>query len=569
MEEVVQFLESLGLAAKYADKFEDEGYDDLAVIMDMNDADFDIMVQDVGLKSGHKTKIRQNIEKRKSGDSIPAPAPAPASAPAPAPAPAPAVAPAVARPVLKRKLAQGITARPKILLVTGEVGDGKSSLINHFQHATHPDDNQTLVELLPEIIREEALKSSAVAGAHQKGVTKEMSIHPAMIGMQPVFLLDTPGFGDAEVRPDEIMAQIDTFVTMLSKAGNRFFKGAAVKVHGLVGKPEYNGKVGTVERFHRKSNCIIIRLRGNKQIAVKAQNLQACLSYGLDGVLICKTSVNKVTQGVQLVLRYIDALCPSPQKWDHAFIVGTKKDAYMSNFPLETPESEIEQQFQIETVEAVTLHLQAARKRINNPDILGRPTYPKKVVLANTHRPASHNTREIAADVDALVKMVERLRELPKLKCRPIKDRVFVAHFPDLFKEVLDKQKKEEAWRVKKDQQRKDLEARERKTDAMVRNGLMAGGAVAGGAAALATATVSVVTVGTETVAAAGLAGWLGATITVATTSVSTVGGSAALSAMGASGIAAVAAPAMAAGLVVGGGGYVTYKLGKPFLKNI
>jgi hypothetical protein len=80
MDEVRQMLEGLKLADKYAGKFEEEGYDDLAEIRTMNDADFDGLVQDVGMKKGHRRTLHRFL-KNLAPASPEAPPAAPPAAP--------------------------------------------------------------------------------------------------------------------------------------------------------------------------------------------------------------------------------------------------------------------------------------------------------------------------------------------------------------------------------------------------------------------------------------------------------------------------------------------------------
>ena len=78
---------------------------------------------------------------------------------------------------------------PMNLMVIGECGDGKSSLISEL----------TIGEDKPE------------AGRRPQGVTKDMKSFRTMIGGQHVNLIDTPGVGDSDIKPTEICVQIDNF----------------------------------------------------------------------------------------------------------------------------------------------------------------------------------------------------------------------------------------------------------------------------------------------------------------------------------------------------------------------
>eukprot|EP00928_Gymnodinium_smaydae_P002725 TRINITY_DN10979_c0_g2_i1.p1 TRINITY_DN10979_c0_g2~~TRINITY_DN10979_c0_g2_i1.p1 ORF type:complete len:590 (-),score=129.54 TRINITY_DN10979_c0_g2_i1:234-2003(-) len=81
-------------------------------------------------------------------------------------------------------------AQPRLLLVVGECGDGKSTLINAF--------------------RDPERSGPADSGLKSRGVTKTITAYVGKpIGEQPVDLLDTPGVGDKDVTPMKVLSMIE------------------------------------------------------------------------------------------------------------------------------------------------------------------------------------------------------------------------------------------------------------------------------------------------------------------------------------------------------------------------
>lgn len=76
------------------------------------------------------------------------------------------------------------------LLIVGEVGDGKSTMINS--------------------LRDPARSESADAGRAARGVTKEIKSYVGKpINGHPVELLDTPGVGDKDITPTKLISMLE------------------------------------------------------------------------------------------------------------------------------------------------------------------------------------------------------------------------------------------------------------------------------------------------------------------------------------------------------------------------
>ncbi len=79
---------------------------------------------------------------------------------------------------------------PKYVLVIGECGDGKSTLVNH--------------------MRDPIRSQEAQAGLRVSGITKDIVEYPGMpIEEQDFTFLDTPGIGDKDVTPAQLMAMLE------------------------------------------------------------------------------------------------------------------------------------------------------------------------------------------------------------------------------------------------------------------------------------------------------------------------------------------------------------------------
>ena len=82
------------------------------------------------------------------------------------------------------------------LLVIGECGDGKSTLIN--------------------ILRDPSQGGEAATGKRARGVTKRIETYDGFpINGRPIKLLDTPGVGDMDVTPVKLISLLEAQLSML------------------------------------------------------------------------------------------------------------------------------------------------------------------------------------------------------------------------------------------------------------------------------------------------------------------------------------------------------------------
>jgi GTP-binding protein EngB required for normal cell division len=149
---------------------------------------------------------------------------------------------------------------PVKLLVVGECGDGKSTLIKHFASSGQ----------VPEV------------GMRSDGVTKGMKTYSAgVIGGRQVFLIDSPGVGDKDIKPGQLVAMIEAFLNT---------------------------------------------------------------ETGLHGVLMCNKIVgSRVTLGARVLALLAEKGFQGASKWEDFVYVGTQKDrctnAEIEHFKTETLES--------------------------------------------------------------------------------------------------------------------------------------------------------------------------------------------------------------------------------------
>jgi hypothetical protein len=93
--------------------------------------------------------------------------------------------------------------KPLIVLVVGECGDGKSSLIRHFYESTPKG---TQLKIMHHFNANLELPDPPGVGASTSGVTKRATAYPVLIGTRSVILIDSPGVGDSDIKPEQILA---------------------------------------------------------------------------------------------------------------------------------------------------------------------------------------------------------------------------------------------------------------------------------------------------------------------------------------------------------------------------
>jgi predicted GTPase len=152
--------------------------------------------------------------------------------------------------------------KPLIVLVVGECGDGKSSLIRHFYESTPKDTQRKIMHHFNSNLE---LPDPPGVGASTSGVTKQATAYPVVIGTRSVILIDTPGVGDSDIKPEQILA-------------------------GLMKELE---------------------------------------SDVLNVVLLCLAMPKKrLTMGQKFCTRLIDKAIDEECKWENFILVGTQKDLY-------------------------------------------------------------------------------------------------------------------------------------------------------------------------------------------------------------------------------------------------
>ena len=108
------------------------------------------------------------------------------------------------------KLGESSARRAFTLLVVGECGDGKSTLVN--------------------ALRDPAKSTEAHAGKSPRGVTKQIQRYDGTpINGHPITILDTPGIGDKDVTPAKLFALLEQ---ELAAGGGEGWSRAARRLMG-------------------------------------------------------------------------------------------------------------------------------------------------------------------------------------------------------------------------------------------------------------------------------------------------------------------------------------------------
>mmetsp|Transcript_182 Transcript_182/g.436 ORF Transcript_182/g.436 Transcript_182/m.436 type:complete len:430 (-) Transcript_182:101-1390(-) len=108
-----------------------------------------------------------------------------------------------------RRLGEKSAGQRKVLLVVGECGDGKSTLINW--------------------LRDPLFSTEAASGLHGRGITKEIMAYVGKpVDGVPIDYLDTPGVGDTDVTPMRVLTMIEQELISDELGGQNAIDGVIV-----------------------------------------------------------------------------------------------------------------------------------------------------------------------------------------------------------------------------------------------------------------------------------------------------------------------------------------------------
>jgi hypothetical protein len=213
-------------------------------------------------------------------------------------------------------------SRPCTLLVIGEAGQGKSTLIDHFLGATNAADRERINKLIPKgLVQTGAPKCGDDTG----GVTKEPAFYPARIGKRDVILIDMPGMqaGDqtAAARPAELLDRFQKLISQTRlpitgviscvQVGNRLTMGQDF-CQKLVTKCLH----GTESSEDKWSQILVVGTKADTYYCGKKSHLAKCKEWRLSYMKTVNTSEYMVTDGVRLSKCILVNVCVDAEEDD-------------------------------------------------------------------------------------------------------------------------------------------------------------------------------------------------------------------------------------------------------------